>query len=103
MYHNSSRDSSPISTTSLESQRATLRQLRSAILQRYRPRIQEGAGPIRVMARIVSELEQECRKYNIQEEVMCSEIVNRTIGDVNLRLVTEYEGEPGGPDDYRYL
>src|SRR4051794_27585291 len=101
MYHNASRDSSP--TTSLETQRAILRQLRSAILQRYRPHLQEGAGPIRVMAHIVSELEQECRKCNIEEEVIRSGIVNRTIGDVNLRLVTEYEGESGGPGDYRCL
>jgi aspartate/methionine/tyrosine aminotransferase len=103
MYHNVFRDSTPTPTTSLETQRAILRQLRSAILQRYRPHLQEGAGPIRVMARIVSELEQECRKRNIEEEVIRSEIVNRTIGDVNLRLVTEYEGESGGPGDYRRL
>jgi len=103
MYHNAFRDSSPTLTTSLETQRAMLRQLRSNILQRYRPHIQEGAGPIRVMARIVSELEQECRKHNIEEEIIRSEIVNRTIGDVNLRLVSECEGEPDGPGDYRRL
>jgi len=103
MYHNAFRDSSPTPTTLLDTQRAMLRQLRSAILQRYRPHLQEGAGPIRVMARIVSELEQECRKCNIEEEVIRSEIVNRTIGDVNLRLITEYEGEPGGPGDYHRL
>ncbi|HEY4034114.1 MAG TPA: pyridoxal phosphate-dependent aminotransferase [Ktedonobacteraceae bacterium] len=103
MYHNTFGDSSPAPTTLLDTQRAMLRQLRSAILQRYRPHLQEGAGPIRVMARIVSELEQECRKRNIEEEVIRSEIMNRTIGDVNLRLVTEYEGEMGGPGDYRRL
>src|SRR5205807_526067 len=103
MYHNAFKDSTSTPTTSLETQRAILHQLRSAILQRYRPHLQEGAGPIRVMARIVSELEQECRKRNIEEEVIRSEIVNRTIGDVNLRLVTEYEGESGGPGDYRRL
>ena len=103
MHHNASRDSSPTPTTSLDTQRAILRQLRSAILQRYRPHIQEGAGPIRVMARVVSELEQECRKLKIEEEIIRSEIVNRTIGDINLRLITEYEGDPGGPGDYRRL
>src|SRR5579883_2567 len=34
---------------------------------------------------------------------MKCEMVKRTIGDINLRLVTECEGEPGGPDDYRTL
>ncbi len=84
-------------------QRQTLRQLRSELLSRYRPHIQEGPGPIRVMARLVAELEQECRKRNIDEEVIQSEIVNRTIGDVNLRLVTECEGEPESTHDYRIL
>jgi aspartate/methionine/tyrosine aminotransferase len=62
-----------------------------------------GPGPIRVMARLVAELEQECRQRGIAEEIIRSEIVNRTIGDVNLRLVTECEGEAGGLDDYRCL
>ncbi len=103
MYHDASGDSSPAPTISLDAQRVILRQLRSAILQRYRPHIQEGAGPIRVMARVVSELEHECRKHGIDEDIIRSEIVNRTIGDINLRLVTECEGEPGGPGDYRHL
>src|ERR671938_39278 len=78
----------------LREQHARLRQLRHELIDRYRPHIHEGAGPIRVMARVVAELQRECRKLNISEEVMRTEIVNRTIGDVNLRLVTEYEGEP---------
>jgi len=55
------------------------------------------------MARMVSELEKQCRDLNFAEEVMQTEIVNRTIGDVNLRRVTEFEDEPGGPGDYRLL
>lgn len=101
--HNKAVDSPTTSATSLQEQRAILQQLRSELIQRYRPHIYEGAGPIRVMARIVAELEHECRRRNIAEAVIQSEIVNRTIGDVNLRLVTECEGEPGGPDDYRLL
>ncbi|QBD80351.1 pyridoxal phosphate-dependent aminotransferase [Ktedonosporobacter rubrisoli] len=90
-------------TTSLQEQQTLLRQLRSELLRHYRPLLLSGPGPIRVMARIVAELEQECRKRNIAPEVQRTEIVNRTIGDVNLRLVTECEGEPGGPSDYRLL
>ncbi len=88
---------------SLQEQHRRLRQLRHELIDRYRPHIHEGAGPIRVMARIVAELERECRRLHISEEVMRTEIVNRTIGDVNLRLVTECEGEAGGPGDYRLL
>jgi aspartate/methionine/tyrosine aminotransferase len=98
-------DSPKSSTTSLSipEQHAKLRQLRHQLLLRYRPVLQQGAGPIRVMARMVAELERQCREFNIAEEVMQTEIVNRTIGDVNLRFVTECVGEPGGPGDYRML
>jgi aspartate/methionine/tyrosine aminotransferase len=89
--------------TSPQEQRATLQRLRNELIQRHRPHIYEGAGPIRVMARVVAELEQACRKHQIAEEIIKSEIVNRTIGDVNLRLVTECEGEADGPGDYRML
>lgn len=97
---------SPDSSTmrlSLSEQRARLRQLRHQLFLHYRPILQEGAGPIRVMARMVTDLQRQCRELGISEEIMRAEIVNRTIGDVNLRLVTECEGEPGGSGDYRML
>jgi aspartate/methionine/tyrosine aminotransferase len=87
----------------LDEQHAKLRQLRHQLLLHYRPIIQEGAGPIRVMARMVGDLQQRCRELQITEEVMSTEIVNRTIGDVDLRQVVECIGEPGGPGDYRML
>jgi aspartate/methionine/tyrosine aminotransferase len=89
--------------TSPQEQRAILHRLRREIIQRHRPHIYEGAGPIRVMARVVAELERACREQRIAEEIIKAEIVNRTIGDVNLRLVTECEGEAGGSGDYRML
>lgn len=89
--------------SSLQQQRATLHQLRRELIQRYRPTIQQGAGPIRVMASLVNELEGRCRELAFAPEVMDAEIVNRTIGDINLRLITECEGEAGGPGDYRLL
>jgi aspartate/methionine/tyrosine aminotransferase len=97
---------SPDSSTGLftpQEQHTVLRQIRQELIQRYRPTLQQGAGPIRVMARLVNELESRCRELRISPEVMRSEIVNRTIGDVNLRLITECEGEAGGPGDYRLL
>lgn len=100
LTHNDPIDSSfqPIAE-----QRAMLQQLRRELIQHYRPLLQDGPGPIRIMARIVNELEIACRKCGITEAVIQSEIINRTIGDVNLRLVTECVGEPGGPGDYRML
>src|SRR2546427_9162262 len=98
-----SPNSSVITSPSLQEQHIILANLRRQLLPRYRPILQQGAGPIRVMARMVAELQRQCRELKISEEVMQEEIVNRTIGDVNLRLVTECEGEAGGPGDYRML
>ncbi len=97
--HNSSVHSIP----SLQEQHNKVRQLRKDLLLRYRSILQHSAGPIRVMARMVAELEKQCRELNIAEEVIQAEIVNRTIGDVNLRRITECEGESGGPGDFRLL
>ena len=99
--HNSSVNS-PDSFTP-QQQRTALRQLRQELIARYRPVLQQGAGPIRVMARLVHELETRCRELHIAPEIIRSEVMNRTIGDVNLRLISECEGEPGGPGDYRML
>ena len=103
--HNISVDSPNSSGTRLplSEQHAILRQLRHQLLLLYRPILQQGAGPIRVMARMVGELERRCRELNIDETILAAEIVNRTIGDVNLRMVDECEGEAGGSGDYRTL
>ena len=94
---------SSMNNVSIPEQHAILRRLRHQILLNYRPILQQGAGPIRVMARMVAELERQCRELHISEPVMQAEIVNRTIGDVNVRLITECVGESGGPGDYRLL
>ena len=88
---------------SVQKQRAIIRQLRHEALESYRPLLQKGIEPIRVMARMVAATEQHCRALNITEEVLQSELVNRTIGDVDLRRVSEYEGEAGDAEDYRML
>ncbi len=90
-------------TSQAQEQRAMLRQLRHTFIQQYRPILQQGAGPIRVMARLVNDLEQACRERQISPELISEEIVNRTIGDVNVRKIVECEGEPGGAGDYRLL
>ena len=96
---------SPFSHTlrSKQEQHVLLRTLRQQMVERYRPVLMQGSGPTRVMARMVSELEQQCRDNAIAEEIIQAEIVNRTIGDVNLRRVSECEGAAGGPADYRTL
>lgn len=93
----------PYQKRSQAEQRAIVRKLRPQMVERYQPIIMQGAGPTRVMARMVGELAQQCRAYHIDEEIIQAEIVNRTIGDVDLRRVSECEGEAGGTADYRTL
>jgi aspartate/methionine/tyrosine aminotransferase len=93
----------PSLSPSLSAQFEQVRALRSELVERYRPIILKGPGPTRVMARLVADLEQICREQAIADEVIQASIVNRTIGDVDLRRVIECEGEPGGAGDYRLL
>ncbi|MGZ3646793.1 MAG: hypothetical protein ACXVCM_23415, partial [Ktedonobacteraceae bacterium] len=95
--------STACSSLTLQDQHNTVRKLRSELLLRSRSSIQQNPSPIRVMARMVAELEKQCRELHISEEVLQTEIVNRTIGDVNLRKISECDGKPGGPGDYRLL
>ncbi|MEO3754698.1 pyridoxal phosphate-dependent aminotransferase [Streptomyces sp. B6B3] len=89
----------------LEEQRLLVRQARTEILQRHRGRHRGGGAepPIRVMARIVQDLERECAERRFDPRATRLEIVNRTIGDVDVRRITEWEGEAGGPGDFRAL
>lgn len=75
-----------------QAQRQQVAEMRAEMTARYRPLVAGGAAPIRVMARMVKELQQECRKLGLPEEMIASEIADRTIGDVDLRKVTERDG-----------
>ena len=90
-------------TLSIEEQRSFLRQTRHDLLVKYRPHLMKGAGPIRVMARVVAELTQACRQHGVSEEIIQTEIVNRTIGDIDVRRIVECDGPAGGERDYRML
>lgn len=73
----------------------TVARLRDEACERARPAVQAGTAPIRVMARMVTELQATCRAQGIAEELLTSEVVNRTIGDVDLRRVS---AENDGPE-----
>ncbi|MGY1440060.1 pyridoxal phosphate-dependent aminotransferase [Streptomyces reniochalinae] len=88
----------------LDEQRQLVRKARVELLQRHRGGQEGGTEPpIRVMARIVEDLQRECAERGFDPAATRLEIVNRTIGDVNVRLITECEGEEGGSGDYRML
>ena len=75
-----------------QAQRQTAAQLRREAIARYRPLVASGAAPIRIMARMVAEIRQACREQGIPEAIIAGEVANRTIGDVDLRAVTERDG-----------
>jgi aspartate/methionine/tyrosine aminotransferase len=73
--------------------RGQIARLRVEAIARYRPIVAKGAAPIRVMARMVAELQRQAAELGAPAALIASEISNRTIGDVDLRKVTEQEGE----------
>jgi aspartate/methionine/tyrosine aminotransferase len=73
---------------------AAIARLRDEVSERYRPQLADGAAPIRVMARMVMELKETCRDLGIPDDVIAGEIVNRTIGDVDLRGVSPTDDGP---------
>ncbi len=70
-------------------QTAFVKQLRKETVARYRDKFKTAHEPIRVMARMVREVQATARKAGISPEIVAQEISNRTIGDVNVRLITE--------------
>ena len=74
-------------------QRRQMADLRQEATARYRPLVATGAAPIRVMARMVAELQEQARQLDLPAGLIASQIVNRTIGDVDLRKVTERDEE----------
>lgn len=88
----------------LYDQRRLVRQARGELLEDERGRLETSVEPpIRVMARIVAALERQCVDRRLDPDAIRLEIVNRTIGDVDVRRITECVDEPGGPEDYRLL
>jgi aspartate/methionine/tyrosine aminotransferase len=62
--------------------------MRDEACARARPLVQAGAAPIRVMARMVAELETALREAGVPEATIAEMVVNRTIGDVDVRRIS---------------
>ena len=73
---------------------AQLASIRAEVCERFRPEVRSGAAPIRVMARMVREVEREALARGVAQEVISAGVVNRTIGDVDLRRVSPTEDGP---------
>ncbi len=66
--------------------------LRAVMVEKYRPLVAAAPAPIRIQARMVNEVISEARKAGVSNDVIAREVVNRTIGDVNVRRITEVVG-----------
>jgi aspartate/methionine/tyrosine aminotransferase len=80
---------SPDGHTTDEEQIARVRKLRKEAVVKYRSIFETLPEKIRVMARMVREVQMSAREDGISPEIIAQEIANRTIGDVNVRLITE--------------
>ena len=72
----------------------TLAALRTEVCEHYRPEVAAGAAPIRVMARMVQEIIRQARERGLPEDAIATAVVNRTIGDVDLRRVSPIDDGP---------
>src|SRR5690242_13083584 len=72
-------------------EREQVRQIRKQMVGAAAPAAREAAAPIRAMARIVREVESECRRQGMSEAAIAAEIQNRSIGDVDVRNIRECE------------
>jgi aspartate/methionine/tyrosine aminotransferase len=83
----------PTTATGEDAQTA-LACVRAQVCERYRPEVAAGTAPIRVMARMVAEVERTAHQLGLPADVIAREVVNRTIGDVDLRRVSPTEDGP---------
>ena len=81
-------DSAQMFDSAAEEAREQIAQLRYDACELARPRVRDGAAPIRVMARMVADLQAQCRDLAMAPELTSAEIINRTIGDVDVRRIT---------------
>lgn len=77
-----------------QAQRAEVARLRDLACEQARPLVSSGAAPIRVMAQMVNTLVRECRERGILEEIIATEVVNRTIGDIDVRRISARDDGP---------
>jgi aspartate/methionine/tyrosine aminotransferase len=78
---------------------AEIAALRRAALAQAGETLRTSREPIQVLGRLVTGLAADCRARGFPDDVIAAEIVNRTIGDIDLRRVVEYDHE----FDYRTL
>ncbi len=98
---NGKPEPSPLTTNEM-AEREQVRAIRSRIVSSAAPAAREASAPIRAMARIVREVEAECRRLGISEAAIAAEVQNRSIGDVDVRYIREREpgAAPGSSGDY---
>ena len=83
-----------MSPKSVATLRATIARMRDEASERARPAVKAGSAPIRVMAQMVADLQAACREQGMPEDLIAGEVVNRTIGDVDLRRISpDLDGE----------
>ena len=74
--------------------RDRIARMRREASERAQPLLASGAAPIRIMARMVNDVIAECRRRNIPADIVAEQVINRTIGDIDVRRISaEDDGE----------
>lgn len=71
-----------------KSYRDKVARMRREASERAQPLVASGAAPIRVMARMVNDVIAECRARNIPSDIVAEQVINRTIGDIDVRRIS---------------
>jgi aspartate/methionine/tyrosine aminotransferase len=66
-----------------------LRAIRTRVVEQLRPQLADSPSPIRAMARMVNQVLEEAHKAEIPQALLDRLVINRTIGDVDVRRITE--------------
>jgi aspartate/methionine/tyrosine aminotransferase len=90
---------SPATPATAAQTRAAIRALRQECAAREALNPQADLAPIRAMARMVAATEAECAARAYDPQLIRQEVVNRTIGDINVRRIEEHDAKW----DYRSL
>lgn len=73
--------------------RAEIAAMRRSTMAQSREALLAAQEPIQMLGRIVAGLTAECRVRGYPDELIAAEIVNRTIGDIDLRRIVEHTDE----------
>ncbi len=82
-----------------KNQRDAVASIRRKHVQTAKSTIANGNSPIRLMAKMVNDTIAECQEQGSPDDIIATEVVNRSIGDIDVRRINERDAR----HDYRTI